>query len=266
MIQVVVSLNTTIVILQDMFGSDDFESSLWERWNVWRSTSYRDRSCTSQGHGRTRAALNRLRTVPRKTRPAHWKGHLADHGRTFESHFRYGMNLPLNKSMSNEHISILLLEHSKQFSIWIRISHSQLGAETWSTRAQHTNISITGLVESARTWNRLRVRALAVSDTYPMFIEPSITSVPSGFSGPHSLIQKLGLKKNNVDHLNHIIIQSHQYSLRLMVRHKYIPNLWDFVLCSLFPLSEGSWLGGASRKCNHEEEFHSSHVVYLDSH
>ena len=36
----------------------------------------------------------------------------------------------------------------------------------------------------AHLWrNRLRVRVLAVSDTYPMFIEPMITPVPSGFSG-----------------------------------------------------------------------------------
>ena len=31
--------------------------------------------------------------------------------------------------------------------------------------------------------NRLLVRFLAVSDIYPMFIEPTITWVPSGFSG-----------------------------------------------------------------------------------
>ena len=29
-------------------------------------------------------------------------------------------------------------------------------------------------------WNRLRVRVLAVSDTYPMFLEPTITWVPAG--------------------------------------------------------------------------------------
>ena len=38
--------------------------------------------------------------------------------------------------------------------------------------------------------NRLRVRVLAVSDTYPMFIEPTISQVPLGFSG-YILIQKL---------------------------------------------------------------------------
>ena len=33
--------------------------------------------------------------------------------------------------------------------------------------------------------NRLSVRFLAVSDIYPVFIEPTITWVPSGFSGIH---------------------------------------------------------------------------------
>ena len=39
--------------------------------------------------------------------------------------------------------------------------------------------------------NRLRVRFLAVSDTYPMFIGPTITRVPSGSIGTCGLIQKL---------------------------------------------------------------------------
>ena len=42
--------------------------------------------------------------------------------------------------------------------------------------------------------NRLRVRVLAVSDTYPMFIEPTITQVPSGFSGYIWLDTKIVLK------------------------------------------------------------------------
>ena len=45
--------------------------------------------------------------------------------------------------------------------------------------------------------NRLWVRFLAVSDIYPMFIEPTITWVPSGFSGYIWLGTKLCLKKNN---------------------------------------------------------------------
>ena len=32
-------------------------------------------------------------------------------------------------------------------------------------------------------WNRLRVQVLVVSNTYPMFIEPTISRFPSGFSG-----------------------------------------------------------------------------------
>ena len=43
--------------------------------------------------------------------------------------------------------------------------------------------------------NRLWVRFLAVSDIYPMFIEPTITWVPSGFLGTYGLTQKLCLKK-----------------------------------------------------------------------
>ena len=43
--------------------------------------------------------------------------------------------------------------------------------------------------------NRLWVRFLAVSDIYPMFIEPTITWVPSGFSGYIWLDTKIVLKK-----------------------------------------------------------------------
>ena len=45
--------------------------------------------------------------------------------------------------------------------------------------------------------NRLWVRFLAVSDIYPMFIEPTITWVPSGFSGYIWLDTKIVLKKKN---------------------------------------------------------------------
>ena len=43
--------------------------------------------------------------------------------------------------------------------------------------------------------NRLWVRFLAVSDIYPMFIEPTITWVPSGFSGYIWLDTKIVFKK-----------------------------------------------------------------------
>ena len=43
--------------------------------------------------------------------------------------------------------------------------------------------------------NRLWVRFLAVSDIYPMFIEPTITWVPSGFSGYIWLDTKIVLKE-----------------------------------------------------------------------
>ena len=43
--------------------------------------------------------------------------------------------------------------------------------------------------------NRLWVRFLAVSDIYPMFIEPTITWVPSGLSGYIWLDTKIVLKK-----------------------------------------------------------------------
>ena len=44
-------------------------------------------------------------------------------------------------------------------------------------------------------WNRSRVQVLAVSDIYPMFIEPTITWVPSGFSLYIWLDTKIVLKK-----------------------------------------------------------------------
>ena len=56
-----------------------------------------------------------------------------------------------------------------------------------------------GLVESACTWGEKGSSSvLAVSDTYPMFIEPTITQitrVPSGFSGYIWLDTKIVLKQ-----------------------------------------------------------------------
>ena len=46
--------------------------------------------------------------------------------------------------------------------------------------------------------NRLWVRFLAVSEIYPMFIEPTITWVPSGFSGYIWLDTKIVLKKSYI--------------------------------------------------------------------
>ena len=44
--------------------------------------------------------------------------------------------------------------------------------------------------------NKLWVRFLAVSDIYPIFIEPTITWVPSGFSGYIWLDTKIVLKNS----------------------------------------------------------------------
>ena len=46
--------------------------------------------------------------------------------------------------------------------------------------------------------NRSRVQFLAVSDIYPMFIEPTITWVPSGFCGYIWLDTKIVLKKKRM--------------------------------------------------------------------
>ena len=50
-------------------------------------------------------------------------------------------------------------------------------------------------IDSRLGRNRLWVRFLTVSDIYPMFIEPTITWVPSGFSGYIWLDTKIVLKK-----------------------------------------------------------------------
>ena len=50
-------------------------------------------------------------------------------------------------------------------------------------------------IDSRLGRNRLGVRLLAVSDIYSMFIEPTITWVPSGFSGYIWLDTKIVLKK-----------------------------------------------------------------------
>ena len=61
-----------------------------------------------------------------------------------------------------------------------------------------------GLVVSAPAWDRLWVRFLVVSDSYPMFIEPTITWVPSGFSGYIWLDTKILLtKKKKKRQLSH---------------------------------------------------------------
>ena len=49
-------------------------------------------------------------------------------------------------------------------------------------------------IDSRLGRNRLGVRFLAVSDIYPMFIKPTITWVPSGFSGYIWLDSKIVLK------------------------------------------------------------------------
>ena len=62
-----------------------------------------------------------------------------------------------------------------------------------------------GLVESARTWDGTgcELRVLEVSDIYPVFIEPRITRVPSGFSGYIiGLIQKIVFEKKELKLLN----------------------------------------------------------------
>ena len=51
--------------------------------------------------------------------------------------------------------------------------------------------------------NRLRVRFLAVPDIYPMFIEPMVTWVPSGFSGYIWLDTKIVFKKINFKIIAH---------------------------------------------------------------
>ena len=55
-------------------------------------------------------------------------------------------------------------------------------------------------IDSRLGRNRLGVRFLAVSDIYPMFIEPTITWVPSGFSGYIWLDTKIVFKKKKVIH------------------------------------------------------------------
>ena len=47
-------------------------------------------------------------------------------------------------------------------------------------------------------WNRLWVRFLAVSDIYPMFIEPTLLGSLRGSLGTYGLTQKLCWKKKNI--------------------------------------------------------------------
>ena len=58
--------------------------------------------------------------------------------------------------------------------------------------------------------NRLWVRFLAVSDIYPMFIEPTITWVPSGFSGYIWLDTEIVFKKT-CTHPKHTVLAHQTY-------------------------------------------------------
>ena len=57
-------------------------------------------------------------------------------------------------------------------------------------------------IDSRLGRNRLWVRFLAVSDIYPMFIEPTITWILSGFSGYIWLDTKIVLKKMCLDKIS----------------------------------------------------------------
>ena len=76
----------------------------------------------------------------------------------------------------------------------------------------------------SRLWRiRLWVRFLAVSDIYPMFIEPTITWVPSGFSGYIWLDTKIVLKNTHVHTMAylgfHVFMSGHQLFLQRGLPH-----------------------------------------------
>ena len=75
---------------------------------------------------------------------------------------------------------------SERFGSYMNIRGVRMDADVGSIWIDFTNCNC---------WNRLWVRFLAVLDIYPMFIEPTITWVPSGFSGYIWLDTKIVLKK-----------------------------------------------------------------------
>ena len=95
-------------------------------------------------------------------------------------------------------------------------------------------------IDSRLGRNRLGVRFLAVSDIYPMFIEPTITWVPSGFSGYIWLDTKIVLKTYHVTSNSKVNRYSHSiyYSIVVTLDPHYVD-----INTEIFPISRGHATG-----------------------
>ena len=98
-----------------------------------------------------------------------------------------------NKGITTEESALygprsLISDIGGQFGIWIRVS-----VITLSELPSLWRSGIGSRLGRNRSW----VRFLTVSDIYPMFIEPTITWVLSGFSGYIWLDTKIVLTKKN---------------------------------------------------------------------
>ena len=97
---------------------------------------------------------------------------------------------------------------------------------------------ISSLFGTHLRWNRLRVWVLVVSDTYPMFIEPTITQVPSGFSQVRVACYKNCVEKKNLNKKLYLIfflsiIESHYWINNI----SWLSNFHAFIISILqFPL------------------------------
>ena len=119
-----------------------------------------------------------------------WYHHIVSYGTSWNHH-------PIIPTSHNKHETLGI--HASTGSFRIAIKGVDDHAETYLVEFHKGTIQCPSLWPSGfgsrLGQNRLWVRFLAVSDIYPMFIEPTITWVPSVFSGYIWLDPRIVLKK-----------------------------------------------------------------------
>ena len=110
-----------------------------------------------------------------------------------------------------------------QIRLWFMIQVTNMSCSRWTNHDQVICLSLwPSGIGVHLGWNRLRVRVLAVSDTYPMFVEPTITQIPSGFCG-YMLGTKLCWKK----------VLFNEIPQQMLVLHIECISLWQTILDSM---------------------------------
>ena len=118
---------------------------------------------------------------------------------SMRSQIPVGRGIPRLHEINRERKWALEDQRERKWAPWDQWRWDQWGR--FYITCQRTDGGHCGLVVLAPAigWNRLWVRFLAVSDIYPMFIEPTITWVSSGFSGYIWLDTKIVLNKQQTN-------------------------------------------------------------------